>query len=151
MVLKDFFNKMNNCMLWAIVAPMALLIFAFSLLVGAYTVIIWRSDHLTVEGAWGKITTVTNHLKNQNTKAITYNQELADTTNQLSQLLNKIQLDLSQSAAYVTEDKSIKNIFTSMSKNLKQQSEFLTHQKEELEAIDQDLIQFQNKLKNYVK
>ncbi|MFT4060192.1 MAG: hypothetical protein QM652_11665 [Legionella sp.] len=151
-MLKTFFDKMNNGMLWVLVIPIASLISALATLGFAYSFVIWKSDSITVEGSWGKITAAATHIKNQNIKAISYNQQLTETANQLSQLLNDVHEALGQSeASHFLGNTSIQNKFTGISKSLKQQSEFLVHQKEELENINIELLHFQNQLKDYSK
>ena len=149
-MIKAIFDKMNTWMLWVIVAPIGLLISTLSILVFAYAYVVWNSDQVSIEGAWGKITTATTHIQNQNIKALAYNQHLADVANKLNQLLNSIQLNLGQ-PAHPSAESFIQNKFTSISQSLKQQSELLADQKKELEAVNNDLLQFQKKLNNRLK
>jgi methyl-accepting chemotaxis protein len=139
-----FINKMTSGMLWLVVIPTAFLIVMLSCLIGSYACVVWRSNEVSYEGAFGKFSARANNLETKLNEALAVNAQLNKTVDEL-----KIPLDtLKKSSAQLPlSSKQILNGINSVNNNLNSQSNLLKSQKEKLEAVSQEVMYFKQDLK----
>lgn len=124
-MLKNFFQRMTNCMMWFLVVPTALLILALSILVGSYACVVSKSNRVTLDIFSGKL--IAETLDKQVDTALKFNTEQTNINEYLINLLNKNIPEGTMAVAGRPEVEKLTIL-------LREQAQSLTKQKAELEA-----------------
>ncbi len=146
-MIKELLRKMTPSMIWTIIILTAI---AILMPVGAYTYVILKSDQITYEGVFGKISAKVSTLQVQLDKALHVNDELTKTVSQLEQNLEDIKkiCDIpTHPASFNQSANNLSDKFLDIKKSLNVQSELLGKQKIGLESINRDAIDLKDSLK----